>query len=143
MQKRLLLTALVAADYREDKAFVSRRIRGSGQYCLDGVYHFRLQELTKRWAGIVGYVPMDMSQKGVDDFIGFLAEDGAGKVFIKNGTAYDGEYRPLNKSLLTGVGSTVGEVLISGAERVYCFGETDKETAAFLQKYYKEKVVFC
>ena len=143
MQKRLLITALVAADYREDKAFVSRRIRGSAQYCLDGVYHFRLQELTKRWAGIVSYVPTDMGRKGVDDFLGFLAEDGDGKLFVKNGPVYDAEYRPLNKSLLTGVGSTIGDILLGGAERVYCFGETTKEVRAFLQKYYKEKAVFC
>ena len=45
LQKRLLITALVAADYRDDRAFVVRRLRGDEQYCLDGVFHFRLGDL--------------------------------------------------------------------------------------------------
>jgi hypothetical protein len=143
VQKRLLLTALVAADYREDKAMVSRKIRGSARYCIDGVYHFRLRDLQKRWEGIAEYVPTDMSEGGVDDFLSFLAEDGVGKLFIKNGKVYDEEYRPLNKSLLTGVESTVGEILLGGAEYVYCFGEVEKDLRSFLEKYYGNKAVFC
>lgn len=142
-QKRLLLTALVAADYREDRAFVSRKIRGSARYCLDGVYHFRLRELIKRWEGIAEYVPVDMSERGMDDFLAFLAEDGEGKLFLKNGKVYDEEYRPLTRSLLTGVESPIGEILLGGAERVYCFGEVDGEVRTFLEKYYREKAVFC
>ena len=89
------------------------------------------------------YVPIDMGEEGMDGFLEFVAEDGQGKIFLKNGKAYDEEYRPLNKSLLTGVASQIGEVLLSGAERVYCFGETEEETSAFLKKYYREKVIFC
>ena len=84
-----------------------------------------------------------MSEVGLDDFLTFLAEDGEGKIFVKNGKVYDEEYRPMQKSLLTGVESTLGEILLSGAERVYCFGEVEGELRSFLQKYYKEKAVFC
>lgn len=143
LKKRLLLTALVAADYRDDRLHIMRRIRGFEQYCLDGLFHFRLQDMQKRWEEIAEYVPTDMGERGMDSFLGFLAEDGEGKIFLKNGKAYDEEYRPLTKSLLTGVESQIGEIVLSGAERVYCFGETDGETAAFLKKYYREKAVFC
>ena len=142
-QRRLLLTALVAADYREDRAHILRKIRGSERYCLDGVYHFRLQELKKRWEGIVDYVPTDMGEASMEGFLTFLAEDGEGKLFLKNGKVYDEEYRPLSRSLLTGVESPVGEILLGGAERVYCFGDADEDTRAFLEKYYGEKAVFC
>ncbi len=142
-QRRLLLTALVAADYREDRAHILRKIRGSERYCLDGVYHFRLQELKKRWEGIVDYVPTDMGEASMEGFLTFLAEDGEGKLFLKNGRVYDEEYRPLSRSLLTGVESPVGEILLGGAERVYCFGDADEDTRAFLEKYYGEKAVFC
>ncbi|MBE7078843.1 MAG: hypothetical protein E7380_03145 [Clostridiales bacterium] len=142
-QRRLLLTALVAADYREDRAHILRKIRGSERYCLDGVYHFRLQELKKRWEGIVDYVPTDMGESSMEGFLTFLAEDGEGKLFLKNGRVYDEEYRPLSRSLLTGVESPVGEILLGGAERVYCFGDADEDTRAFLEKYYGEKAVFC
>ena len=143
LKKRLLLTALVAADYREDRLHIMRRIRGFEQYCLDGLFYFRLQDMQKRWEEIAEYVPTDMGERGMDSFLGFLAEDGEGKIFLKNGKAYDEEYRLLTKSLLTGVESQIGEIVLSGAERVYCFGETDGETAAFLKKYYREKAVFC
>ena len=88
-------------------------------------------------------MPTDMSEGGVDDFLSFRAEDGAGKLFVKNGKVYDEEYRPLNKSLLTGVESTVGEILLGCAEYVYCFGDVEQDLRLFLQKYYGNKAVFC
>ena len=143
MKKRLLLTALVAADYKDDRAHIAKRIRGYESYCLDGMFHFRLRDLVKRWDEIIDYIPTDMSESGMDGFIEFLAEDGEGKLFLKDGKAYDEEYRPVTRSLLTGVETLVGEILLGGAERVYCFGEVDGDTAAFLRKYYGEKAIFC
>ncbi len=142
-RKRLLLTALVAADYKEDRAYILRRIRGFTKYCIDGVFHFRLQQLQRRWEEIAGYIPTDMGEVSTESFLSFLAEDGEGKVFLKKGKAYDEEYRLLSRSILTGKASEIGEVLLSGAQQVYCFGETDGETKAFLKKYYGEKVFFC
>ena len=142
-QRRVLLTALVAADYREDKAFVAKRLRGFSQYCLDGVFHFRLQTLKQRWDGIVEYIPTDMSESAAEGFLEFLAEDGTEKLYVKSGKVYDADYRPLRRSLLTGVESVVGEIILGGAERVYCFGETDGETRTFLKKYYGKKGIFC
>lgn len=141
--RRVLLTALVAADYQEDRAYIAKRLRGYSQYCLDGVFHFRLQELKKRWDGIVEYIPTDMNESATDGFLEFLVEDGEGKLYVKSGKVYDSEYRPLSRSLLTGVESVVGEIILGGAERVYCFGETDNETRVFLKKYYGKKGVFC
>ena len=143
IQRRTLLTALVAADYKEDRAYVLRRIRGCENYCLDGAFYFRLQELKKRWEEIVAYIPTDMGEVGMENFIGFLVEDGEGKVFLKNGKLYDEDYRSLSRSLLTGEEWTEGEVLLSGAEQVYCFGETEAGVKTFLKKYYGEKVFFC
>ena len=143
LQKRLLITALVAADYKEDRAFVIRRLRGNEQYCLDGVFHFRLGDLKKRWDGIIDYIPTDMSANSLDGFVEFLVEDGEGKLYVKDGKVYGEDYRPLSRSLLTGVESCVGEILLSGAEQVYCFGKAEAETTSFLKKYYGEKAVFC
>ena len=142
-EKRLLITALVAADYKDDKTHVFRKLRGLKNYCLDGVYNFCLGDLKKRWEGVADYVPADMNAGSLDEFIGYLVEDGEGKAFVKGGKVYDEDYRPLTKSALTGKTSAVGEILLSGAERVYCFGETDKQTQTFLKKYYHEKAVFC
>ncbi len=142
-QRRLLLTALVAADYHEDRAYILRRVRGYTQYCIDGLFHFRLQELKGRWKEIADYIPADMGEISTEGFLSFLAEDGEGKIFLKNGRVYDGEYRRLSRSTLTGKEWAIGEILLSGAEQVYCFGETEEETKGFLKKYYGEKVFFC
>ena len=142
-QKRLLFTALVAADYKEDKAHALRRVCGFEKYSLDGVFHFRLQRLKKRWEEIADYIPTDMGESSLDGFLEFLTEEGEGKLFVKGGKVYDEEYRLLSRSTLTGEESPVGEILLGGAERVYCFGETDGETAAFLRKYYGNKATFC
>jgi hypothetical protein len=143
LKKRLLITALVAADYADDRAYVAKRIRGSEQYCLDGVFHFRLKDLQKRWEGIVEYVPTEMGEASLDGFLEFLVEDGEGKLFIKDGKVYGEDYRVLTRSILTGVESPIGEILLGGAEWVYCFGETEEGVKAFLEKYYGEKVFFC
>lgn len=143
MQKRLLITALVAADYKDDKAYVLRKLRGNQQYCLDGVFHFRLQQLKKRWDGILEYVPADMGEVSLNGFVEFLTEDGEGKLFLKGGKAYGEDYRPLSRSLLTGVESPIGEILLGGARQIYCFGEVDGDTKTFLKKYYGANAVFC
>ena len=142
-QKQLLFTALVAADFKEDKAYALRRICGCERYCLDGMYHFRLRELQRRWADVAEYVPADMGETSLDGFLEFLTEDGEGKLFVKDGKVYDEEYRRLSRSQLTGEESPVGEILLGGAEKVYCFGDTDRETSAFLRKYYGKKAIFC
>ncbi|MBQ7368145.1 MAG: hypothetical protein IJW60_00355 [Clostridia bacterium] len=142
-EKSLLITALVAADFQEDKGYARRRLCGFDSYSLDGVYHFRLRELVRRWEGILEYVPSDMCAAGLESFLEFLTEDGESKLFLKDGKVYDEEYRLLCKSKLTGKASAVGEILLGGAGQVYCFGETEKETLAFLKKYYGGKVVFC
>lgn len=142
-QKRVLLTSLVAADLKEDRAYVLRRLCGAESYSLDGVFHFRLRELKRRWEEIADYVPADMGTAALDGFLGFLVEDGEGKIFLKGGRVYDENYRPLSRSTLTGESSAIGEILLGGAERVYCFGETDGDTRAFLKKYYAEKATFC
>lgn len=142
-QKRLLFTALVAADLKEDKAYALRRLCGQEEYCLDGTYRFRLRELTNRWADVADYVPVDMGGVSLDGFLGFLIEDGEAKLFIKDGKVYDEEYRRLSRSYLTGKETPVGEILLGQAGRVYCFGETDGETRSFLKKYYGKKAFFC
>ena len=79
----------------------------------------------------------------MQSFLEFLIGESAGKVFLKEGKLYDEEYRVLNRSALIGRASPVREVILSGADNIYCFGAPDPVTLEFLKKYYKEKVVFC
>ncbi len=142
-ERRLFLTALVAADYKEDKAYIARRLKGMENYALDGVFHFRLSTLKERWEGVLEYVNANTGISSVENFLEFLVEDGDEKLFVQEEKTYDKEYRLLTRSILTGKRSIVGEIILGGGGQIYCFGETDAETQAFLKKYYQGRVVFC
>lgn len=142
-EKDILFCSLVAADYEEDHAYIKGKLKGHGEYCIDGTFHFRLSELKDRWKKIAEYVPTEFNETSLESFIDFLVEEGENKIFVKDGEAYDEEYRMLEKSALLGKRSLTREILLSGAGNVYCFGTPDRATESFLKKYYKEKVVFC
>ena len=142
-ERRLFLTALVAADYKEDKAHIARRLKGMENYSLDGFFHFRLGALKERWEGVLDYVNANTGISSVENFLEFLVEDGDEKIFVQEQKTYDKEYRLLTRSVLTGKRSIVGEIILGGGGQIYCFGETDGETAAFLHRYYGNRAIFC
>ena len=142
-ERDILLTSLVAADFAEDREYIRKRIKGFEEYCIDGVFNFRLQELKVRWKGIAEYIPSEFASVSLESFLDFLIGESCGKVFLKEGKLYDEEYRELNRSALIGTATPTREILLSGADNIYCFGDPDRETKKFLKKYYKEKVVFC
>lgn len=142
-ERDILLTALVAADFPEDREYIKKQIKGFGEYCIDGVFNFRLQELKVRWKGIAEYIPSEFASASLESFLDFLIGESSGKVFLKDGKLYDESYRVLNRSALIGRVTPTREILLSGADNIYCFGTPDPKTKEFLKKYYKEKVVFC
>jgi len=142
-ERFLLYVALVAADYNEDRRYVSRRIGGISTCSLDGIYNFRLNELKERWKEIVECIPSDFGKYSLEGFLEYLIGESEGKIYVKESKVYDGNYRLIDKSELFGEKSVIADVLLCGGNFVYCFGETDRETREFLKKYYKEKVVFC
>lgn len=142
-ERELLLVSLVSADLAEDREYIRKRLKGTDEYCIDGVYNFRLGDLKRRWHKITEYIPAEFNSSALESFTEFLVGEGIGKVFLKEGILYDEDYRPLKRSELLGKASPIHEILLSGAESVYCFGAPDAESEAFLKKYYKEKAVFC
>lgn len=142
-QKRLLCTALVAADLEEDREYVLRRLSRDRQYSIDGVFNFRLGELKKRWDGVLEYIPQQFGSASLDDFVNFLVEESEGKVYVKEGKVYDGGYRLLTRGRLLSEKDIVAEILLQGPSKVYCFGEVSAEVKEFLHKYYRENAFFC
>lgn len=142
-ERDILLTALVAADFPEDREYIRKQMGGFGEYCIDGVFNFRLRDLRIRWKGIAEYIPSEFAPSSLESFLDFLIGESSGKVFLRDGKLYDEEYRLMNKSALLGKATPIREILLSGANNIYCFGMPDADTKNFLKKYYKEKVVFC
>ena len=138
-----MYSALVSADYKEDKRYASRRL-GSFENCsIDGVYNFRLAELRARWQEVLEYIPADFGRYELEGFIDYIVSENDGKAYLKEGKVYDENYREIRKSELLGEKSLISELLLSGAGSVYCFGEVDEKTGEFLRKYYKEKTLRC
>ena len=142
-ERFLLYSALVSADYKEDKRYASRRLGAFEDCSIDGVYNFRLAELRNRWQEVLEYIPTDFGKYELEGFVDYIVSENDGKAYLKDGKVYDENYRELKKSELLGEKSLISEVLLSGAGSVYCFGKVDVATGEFLRKYYKEKVVFC
>ncbi|MBR2340897.1 MAG: hypothetical protein IKA72_00615 [Clostridia bacterium] len=142
-ERFLLYSALVSADYKEDKRYASRRLGAFENCSIDGVYNFRLSELRRRWQEVLAYIPTDFGKYELEGFIDYIVSENEGKAYLKAGKAYDENYRELTKSELLGNNSLISELLLCGAGSVYCFGEVDERTGRFLRKYYKEKAVFC
>ena len=142
-ERFLLYVALVAADYPEDKRYVLRRLDGLTNCSLDGVFNFRLRELKNRWAEVIEYIPADFGKYSLEGFLDYVATDGDGRVYLKEGKVYDENYRLMDRSELFGRSTPIADILLGGVSQVYCFGETDSETKDFLKKYYKGKAVFC
>ena len=141
-EKKLLLTALTAADYREDYAYIFSKLKGFEEYAIDGVYNFRLSDLKARWTDVMKYISPDFCGAYLESFISFLIDEGEGRAYYKDGKVYDEEYRVLEKSKLIGGYSPVRELVLSGVKEVYCYSSPDRETKTFLEKYYKENAVF-
>ena len=143
-EKDILITALVAADLPEDREYIKKQIRGFEEYCIDGMFNFRLHDLKTRWRGIAEYIPSEFTSASLESFLDFLIGENNGKVFLKEGKLYDEDYRILSRSsLIGGRANPIREILLSGADNIYCFGSPDKSTKEFLKKYYGEKVVVC
>lgn len=142
-EKFLLYSALVSADYKEDKRYASRRLGAFVDCSIDGVYNFRLAELKARWQEVLEYIPADFGKYELEGFVDYIVSENDGKVYLKEGKVYDENYREQQKSELLGRKSLISELLLLGAGSVYCFGEVDETTGRFLRKYYKEKAVFC
>ena len=142
-QKRLLISALIAADFEEDREYALKRLRHDGGYSIEGFFNFRLGELKRRWEGVLAYIPRQFGCAALDDFVNFLVEESDGKVYVKGGKVYDEGYRLLSRGKVFSWGNAVTEILLKGPSKVYCFGEVEAPVKDFLNKYYREKVFFC
>lgn len=142
-ERFLLYVALVAADYHEDKRYILHRLDGLTNCSINGVFNFRLRELKSRWTEVIEYIPADFGKYSLEGFLDYVATDGEGRAYLKDGKVYDENYRLMDKSSLLGKNTPIADILLSGVNQVYCFGETDVETKTFLKKYYKDKAIFC
>lgn len=147
LDTEVLLCALVSADFNEDKKYIIKRLKEVNVYSIDGFYNFRLQNLKRKWQGIIECIPNDFTPNDLCDFINYLFEE-RGTVTIKynDGKFYDKAYNRLNRAELIDSSfnelNNVRELLLSGATKLECNCKPDYLMCEVLNKYYRSRTDF-
>lgn len=139
--KKLLLAALIAADFEGDKNYIRRRV--TGENCnIDGLCSFRLASLKEKWLRISEYVPDSFAAPDLKQFCEFLVEESRTKIYLKGRTVFGENFKPLRRSVLMGEEDAELEIMLSDAGFVYCLGDIEEGLSDFLQKFYAERAIF-
>lgn len=141
-ERKLLIAALIAADYEGDKAYIRSKIGDLGEFAIDGFYTFRLGSLREKWTRIIDYIPEGFSSQDLKKFCEFLVGESKNKIYLKGRAVFGENFAPLRRSRLTGEEDVETEIMLSDAGFVYCLGEVEEGTHDFLQKYYAERAIF-
>lgn len=141
-EKKLLLAALIAADYEGDKGYIRRKVGDSENYNIDGIYTFRLGAMREKWLRIAEYVPEGFTSGDLKQFCDFLVGESRNKIYLKGNTVFGENFTPLRRSRLTGEEDAETEILLSDAGFVYCLGAVEPPLCEFLQKFYAERAIF-
>lgn len=144
IEKEILFTSLIAADFDDDKKYSLDKMKGSRHLAVDGVYNFRLKPLKKKWKDVASYIPPSFLSTQLKEFITYLLENKKRRVFVDCGKVYDWHYRRLRRStLLDGGGAEiVKEVLLSGCGEVELLGKIPEDDEFYLKEYYTDKIYF-
>ena len=142
-EKEILLAGIIAADLDDDKKYVFDKIKTQDEVAIDGVYHFRLTPLKKKWTEIISYIPLGFPNTGLKEFIGFLLENKKKRIYIDDGKVYDSHYRRLNKSeLLGGELSLLKEVLLSNCGEIELSGAIPEGDEKYIKEFYGDRIFF-
>ncbi len=141
-ERKILLSALIAADLEGDKAYIRGKIDGAADCAVDGVYNFRLSPLREKWQRIADYVPVGFSSPDLKNFCDFLVEESQNKIYVMGKSVFGENFTPLRRSRLMGEEDVLSEIMLSDAGFVYILGNVEDSVGDFLQKYYAERAIF-
>ncbi len=145
-QKELFITAVIAADYLEDRRFAQRVIILSEDISVDGVYHFKLQKLTEKWKEICACLPTYFGEEIYRSFMQYLIDDFSdSNVYLVGESVYDKRYGKRGLSLLLGEKNQPNpaqEILLCCGKNVHVVGETESSAIPFVKDFYGKNVRF-
>ena len=144
VEKEILLTSLIAADFDDDKKYAYDRIKSFTEISVDGTFNFRLKPLKSKWGEVVDCIPNCFLSSQLKEFISYLIENKRKRVFVDHGKVYDSHYRRLKRSSLFGGDKIkiLREILPSNCGEVELAGKIPEEDEYFLKEYYKDKIIF-
>ncbi len=145
-QKELFLTAVIAADYPEDRRFAQRAITLSEEISVDGIYHFKLQKLTEKWQEIASCLPSYFGEEIYRSFMQYLIDDFSdSSVYLVGEAVYDKRYGKRNLSLLLSEKNDPNpaqEILLCCGKNVHVVGEKESSAMPFIKDFYGKNVRF-
>ncbi len=141
-ERGLLLSSLIAADLETDGGYILPRLESEREFCLDGLFAFRMGALREKWGRIAEYIPETFSARDLKNFSRFLVSESRRTVYLKDSRVFGENFTPLRLSRLTGEESVEREIMLADAGYIKCLGGISGETGEFLQKYYPERVAF-
>ena len=143
VQTEILYTALISADFEEDKGYAFSKLKGKTEISLDGAFNFQMQPLKKKWTEICSFMPECFMQNQLGEFIGYLLDGRKNKVYVDHGIVYDHHYRRLNRTMLLGDtpdAIILREVILSGGGDVEIIGEVEKAEEKYLKEFYSSRI---
>ena len=141
-ERALLLSALIAADLEGDRQYILPRLVSEKEFCIDGLFAFRMGELREKWERIAAYIPEGFSQKDLVNFSSFLVQESRRTVYLKESEVYGENFRRLRLSRLTGRECAEREIVLADAGYVNCLGSIPDGMGEFLKNYYAGRTVF-
>ncbi len=141
-ERKLLLAALIAADFEGDRSYILARLDFGKEFCLDGFFSFRLGYLREKWSCILDYIPGAFSSSDLVRFCEYMVGESKHRVYLKGNVVFGENLTPLRRSRLIGEEDVKAEIMLSDAGFVYCLGEVEESVGNFLQKYYAERAIF-
>lgn len=143
--RAILISALIAADFDDDRRYARSVIKSESQYAVDGIFNFKLSALKNKWKEITEYVPEFFSKRELKDFVGYMICEKRGRRVIVDGDkVYDRRFNRMKRSALTGKRekNLIEEILLAGAGEVEIKSLPCKNDELLLREYFGDKVFF-
>lgn len=145
-EREILVSAVIAADFMQDKKYVLTKLAAIRQHSIDGFYEFRMRRLREKWQEIAACIPRAFTRDQLCAFLEYLHSSSKRRIFLKGGEVYDARCRRLRYASLLAEGkdekTVLREIVLSGAGKVECLGSLSPAQEKFLKQYYAGRVAF-
>ena len=146
INKEILITALISADFYEDKKYILSKFRGFNKIAIDGFFNFRLDGLKKKWSEICTFIPDFFTEREIKEFVMYLLNEKCARgVKVDGNKVFDKLGNRLNRASLLPNSSLLvfKELLLAGAKEIEIFSLPNEELEQkYLKEYFGDKIFF-
>ena len=146
INKEILITALISADFYEDKKYILSKFRGFNKIAIDGFFNFRLDGLKKKWSEICTFIPDFFTEREIKEFVMYLLNEKCARgVKVDGNKVFDKLGNRLNRASLLPNSSLLvfKELLLAGAKEIEIFSlPNDELEQKYLKEYFGDKIFF-